>query len=136
MKTRHSLLLVVVLICISASAFAADYKPITPFLNQYCVSCHGPDEQEGGVRLDDINNIDGPLWIDIFDQIDLGEMPPRKADQPPKKLRTRINKLIEAVSYDDQHTISTGYRRLNKREYHNTVLDLSLIHISEPTRPY
>lgn len=108
----------------SLVAAQGEYQPIVPFLNQYCVECHGPDEMEANIRLDDVNTIDAELWIDIYDQMDLGDMPPREADQPPAELKDEIKKLVDAISRDERFTVATGYRRLNKREYRNTVRDL------------
>jgi len=109
------------------TAFAAaqgEYQPIVPFLNQYCVECHGPDLVEANVRLDKVDDIDAELWIDIYDQLDLGDMPPREAEQPSEEHAEKIKKLVDAISRDDRFTIATGYRRMNKREYRNTVRDL------------
>lgn len=100
------------------------YQPIAPFLNQYCVECHGPEKFEAEVRLDDMNAIDPDLWIDIYDQLEFGDMPPRKASQPPEGKKAEILELIDAISRDESYTIATGFRRMNKREYRNTVRDL------------
>ena len=100
------------------------YEPIAPFLNQYCIECHGPDKFEAEVRLDDMNAIDADLWIDIYDQLEFGDMPPRKATQPPEVKKAEILELVDAISRDESYTIATGFRRLNKREYRNTVRDL------------
>ena len=101
------------------------YQDIVPFLKKHCLECHGPDDVEGGIRLDNVNKIDASLWIDIYDQIAEGDMPPEEAtSQLPEKLRKEILELVDAISRDDRFTIASGYRRLNKREYRNTVRDL------------
>jgi len=58
----------------------------TRVLNNYCVSCHGPDKQEGEVRLGALETIDAidrqTLFGKIQDVVHLGEMPPEEAKQP------------------------------------------------------
>ena len=110
--------------CTSARLLASEYQPIVPFLNTYCVECHGPDEQEADIRLDDVYAIGASLWIDVYDQISEGDMPPSKAKQPAADKLKDIVKLVDKISRDERITVATGYRRLNKREYRNTVRDL------------
>ena len=106
-------------------SFAAElYAPVQPFLNRYCVECHGEKKQKGKVRLDDLQAIGGALWSDIYDQLLDGDMPPEDELQPSKEERTRITKLVDQISRDDAFSVPTGYRRLNRREYANTVRDL------------
>lgn len=100
------------------------YEPIQPFLNRYCVECHGADKQKGEVRLDDFRSISGALWSEIYDQIHHADMPPEDELQPSKKERAEITRLVHQISRDETFSISTGYRRLNRREYSNTVRDL------------
>ena len=122
------ILLVFVGLVISVSTLsvhAADpYAPIQPFLNRYCVDCHGEKKQKGEVRLDDFTAIEPGLWIDIYEQVHHRDMPPEDETQPSDKEVTNITKLIDQISWDDTFSIATGYRRLNRREYGNTVRDL------------
>ncbi|MFC5051443.1 DUF1592 domain-containing protein [Rubritalea spongiae] len=101
-----------------------EYSPIVPFFQKYCVECHGPDKQKGDVRLDNVREITADLWIEIYEQMKYGDMPPEEADQAPKEHTADIIQLVDAISRDDRFTIGSGYRRLNKREYRNTVRDL------------
>lgn len=115
-------------IIISVSALSvrgdAPYTPIQPFLDRYCVNCHGDTKQKGEVRLDDFGAIDGALWSDIYDQIQQADMPPQDELQPSDQERGRISRLVLQISQDESFSISTGYRRLNRREFGNTVRDL------------
>ena len=53
---------------LSVSTLSAEpFAPIQPFLDRYCVDCHGPKKQKADVRLDDFKVIDGALWVDIYD---------------------------------------------------------------------
>lgn len=122
MKKHHLWLFGLILLDIS---LAEDkYAAIQPFFNQYCTQCHGAEEQKAEVRLDDMNSIDAELWNKIYDQVDFGDMPPEDAKQPDQPTLTKLTELIHAASADDNLTISTGLRRLNRREYANTVKDL------------
>lgn len=111
--------------------FAADPSA---FLNDYCISCHGPDKQKAERRFDQLalpaataeHVID---LQDIIDQLNLGEMPPKKSKQPTDAERgAMVAALTQAVAEARSALRSTGgqtvLRRLNKREYLNTVGDL------------
>ncbi len=118
------------------------------FLKTYCVECHGESKQKGDRRLDQVtaavNNEDQLIELrDIIDQLVLGEMPPKKAKQPPIELRQRIieqlTKSVEAAKSAKSSTDSqTVLRRLNRREYLNTIRDLFGIDMSmfDPTTKF
>ena len=58
----------------------------TKVLNKFCIACHGPDRQEGEVRLDVLESLDPVdrqhLFRDIQQVAHLSEMPPADANQP------------------------------------------------------
>ena len=58
----------------------------TRVMRSYCVSCHGPNKQEGEVRLDALETIDAVDRQSLFGKaqnvIHLSEMPPKDAKQP------------------------------------------------------
>ena len=75
-----------------------------PFLRQYCVQCHGPEEQEGDYRFDQISSDLSKVetlekWQSIVDQLNLGEMPPKDHAQPDFEETNRIITLVTPVSY-------------------------------------
>ena len=54
---------------------------LEPFLQTYCVRCHGPKKQRGQVRFDtadwEITNNDiAQRWQDVLDQLNGGMSPP------------------------------------------------------------
>ncbi len=116
------------------SGSAAADASIKAFLGKYCVECHGAEKQKGERRWDQlslpVSNADTLLDLqDIIDQLNLGEMPPKKAKQPSQReLRQAIAMLTETVAGARDQFASTGgqtiLRRLNRREYLNTVGDL------------
>ena len=68
---------------------AASFSDVVgPFLTTYCTSCHGEEKQKGDRRFDILSaqiSDDDVLvdYQDILDQLNLSEMPPQKAKQPP-----------------------------------------------------
>ena len=58
----------------------------TRVFSTYCVSCHGPDKQEGTIRLSALETIDAvdrhTLFGKVQDVVHLSEMPPEDAKQP------------------------------------------------------
>ena len=118
----------------SAFDAKAELEKVKPFLKKYCYSCHGPDKQKQQIRYDTLSaDLSHPdtlgLWQDIVDQLNLGEMPPRKKTQPSEKERKFVVDTMEkALKRAYQQKNSTGrqavIRRLNKFELRNTFRDL------------
>jgi hypothetical protein len=123
-------------------------QTLKPFLQTYCTDCHGPDKQKGERRFDTLpqNIADNNTladYQDILDQLNLSEMPPRKSDQPQAdERRNVIAWLTERIG--KYHTSRRGsgsqtvLRRLNAREYRNTIRDLLHLDttIFDPTRTF
>ncbi|MDA7597660.1 DUF1592 domain-containing protein [bacterium] len=126
MKPILCLLLAVSLSCASVvSIFGADQNSeIQVFFGKHCVACHGEEKQKGDMRLDDFSKFDAETWELIYEQIASQEMPPDDEPQPTDAERGAIQKHVLAVATQEGPATSTGFRRLNKREYGNTVLDL------------
>ncbi|PAY21350.1 hypothetical protein CKO51_01865 [Rhodopirellula sp. SM50] len=107
---------------------------VLPVLKTLCYRCHGPDNNESGLRLDQLNpdmldGNDAESWHDALDQINLGEMPPAKTKQPtPRERRlltgwigSALREAAEAKRFKDGR-VST--RRLTRYEYANAMRDL------------
>ena len=110
-------------------------KSLRSFFGTYCLECHGPDKQKGERRFDTlalpVAKADTLIDLqDIIDQLNLGEMPPAKAEKHPAEAEARatVARLTELVADGHARLSSTGgqtvLRRLNRREYVNTVGDL------------
>ena len=111
--------------------FKADIEPI---LRKHCTACHGADAQEGNLRIDHldrdlINGTDADRWHEVLNRINVGEMPPE--DEPrlsPDELRTITGWLTAELKKAAIARRSNGgrivLRRLNRREYGNTLRDL------------
>jgi mono/diheme cytochrome c family protein len=63
-------------------------------LDTYCISCHGPDRQEGDIRFDALETIDTVDQQDLFqraqDAVHFEEMPPSGAEQPADPERAAL----------------------------------------------
>src|SRR4029077_3404343 len=68
-------------------------------------------------------------WQDVLDQLNLGEMPPKESRQPAADERRQVvswlTARIEQFRRERKPTArQTVLRRLNAREYRNTIRDL------------
>ncbi len=107
---------------------------VKPFLNEFCLKCHGPTEQKGDRRFDKLSAemVDDDAVVDYQDMLDLlnlGEMPPEESKQPTDAQRAKVIELLTQQidrfhQTRDHHGMQTVLRRLNSREYRNTVRDL------------
>lgn len=104
------------------------------FVATYCFECHDDLIQKGERRFDElsfpIEDLKGLIAVqEMIDQLNLGEMPPPKADQPSEEERAAAVAALTAEVADVHARLeSTGsqteLRRLNEREYLNTLEDL------------
>jgi len=127
---------------------AADAPKVQHFLTTYCNDCHGAEKQKGDRRFDQlalpVSKVDTLIEIkDILDQINLGEMPPKKSKQPsPDELRAFIKQTTQALSAGREMLASTGgssvLRRLNHHEYLNTIGELFALNMAafDPTTKF
>lgn len=106
----------------------ADTK-LEQFFAQNCVKCHGPEEQNGEVRLDkpvDTLLADHELLETITTLIEAGEMPP---EMPPEEAPQPKAEAVAEIMQLLQKRILTGrpdnpLKRLTRAEYSNTARDL------------
>ncbi len=104
------------------------------FLKANCVECHGAEKQKGKLRLDDIafrmdtvENAD--RWQKVLNQINSGEMPPEEAKQPKPAAKADFLEALSQTLVTARRTLSDSggkilVRRLNRREYQNTVREI------------
>ena len=126
---------------IAGSATSAEPKPIVfardikPVLQRLCVGCHGPKKQEAKLRLDTLSTdlvkgSDAETWHDVLNKLNLGEMPPKKAEQQltSSERRLLVRWLTSELRRAEEVARSTGgrvvMRRLTRYEYNNTMRDL------------
>lgn len=112
-------------------AKAAYEQKIVPFLNAYCVSCHGPKKRKGNITFQYALKAPGSsdfrkLWLDSLANVRASDMPPEDADKKPSnEERTAFVEAVTALKYLSPKDPGTfAPRRLNRVEYANTLRDL------------
>jgi hypothetical protein len=109
-------------------------QELVPFLKNHCFECHGAEKQRNELRFDelghDLSDADTlRTWQAILDQLNLGEMPPKKQAQPaPDEARRVIDvltaRLDDAYAKHRSQGRQAVIRRLNRIELRNTLRDL------------
>lgn len=114
-------------------AIADDAAWRVAFLKQHCVRCHGPDNSEGEVRLDDIAQAAGGMatavrWESVLSVLEAGQMPP--AEEPSIEAED-LQRMIASVKEIRRQGLAadatfprTPIRRMNRFQYNNAVVDL------------
>ena len=117
-------------------AFSADFTDkLTPFFNKHCYECHDASSAEGGLDLDDLSrDLDDEAvmekWVRLYDRVADGEMPPGGNVAPSGgEKRLFSEDLGPALTAAHKKQKGTVLRRLNRREYENTINDLLGIHL-------
>lgn len=121
-------------------------KPATqPLLAVHCLKCHGPDDANGGVRLDTlpaaIDSIEAAeRWQKVLNVLNSGEMPPDEAKQiEPAAKADLLDDLAHVMVAARKSLADSGgavtMRRLNRREYGNTLRDLLGVEIDVQELP-
>ena len=105
------------------------------FLSSYCSDCHVAGSAEGGFSVESLTSdlSDRAVfarWEQVYDRVMAGEMPPADADQPTSEDKQIFDRGVSSV-LNDVHasTKATVLRRLNRREYQNTVNDMFGTHL-------
>ncbi len=147
--------LVVVLAGLAAIAAAAVFVPrrdaraegdayerdVAPFLAKWCFKCHAGAKHEGEGDLDKLAAApDGPdasdAWREVRRRLRRGEMPPKKAEQPPSVDVAKVVAWIEArtAAARDIDPGRTTLRRLSRFEYARTIRDLLGVDVDVESR--
>ncbi|MDO5980211.1 DUF1592 domain-containing protein [Flavivirga spongiicola] len=106
---------------------------IQPILDKYCYQCHGPTKQKGSMRLDVLNwdmvhGGDAEKWDSALDEINAGNMPPKKkaqlTDEERRMVVDWITNSLEHAADKKSVTNKNVTRRLTKSQYTNTLNQL------------
>ena len=128
-----------------AAAHVAAGQSLQPFLDAYCIQCHGPETKMADRTFeslsDDLTSPDArQQWREIVGRLNLSAMPPKGAKQPGDEERLAIIDLMsERLASAQAESKSTGaktvLRRLNRFEYDRTVRHLLSLEdmLSDPT---
>lgn len=109
-------------------------ESIKPVLMQACVDCHGPDTEEGNIRIDtlDPNLLHGKdvaWWLEVLAALSKGEMPPPDegdlSDQDRAAVVEWLTSEIQVASAvrraQEGHS---SFRRMTRYEYNYALQDL------------
>ena len=115
---------------VGTTAWAFD-KPTRGFLEAHCFDCHGDGAAKGGLDLEKLgHDLSDPAvfakWERLFDRVALGEMPPAKVTNRPEAKELEAFQAALGPRLVQAHAVAKGtvLRRLNRREYENTMNDL------------
>ena len=104
---------------------------IDPFVNMYCVECHGNKKRKGGVSLSAALKTPGePFarkhWKQAMETVTSHDMPPDDEDkQPTDEERRMFSEWLGQIKYlSSKDPGPFVIRRLTKVEYGNTLRDL------------
>jgi len=103
-------------------------------LEHHCLDCHDAATKEGGVNLEDLtfkmDNIEtAEVWQKVLNAVNSGEMPPEDADPLGAEDKTEFlsdlsqQLVVARNALSDSGGVIT-MRRLNRREYENTIESL------------
>jgi len=120
-------------------------QQVLPYLNQYCIACHGEESQEAGIVVHDLRSpadflSDFRRWERVYRMISAGVMPPADhSPLPAPEQQQAVAKILHAELYEFDCRIvrSPGrstLRRLNRAEYNNTIRDLFGLQITPADR--
>ena len=118
-----------------AKRLELDRAPLQALLQSHCIDCHGAEEPEGGLDLTSLPaDLSSPrhlqTWITIHDRVAARTMPPKAAEAPGDAVRLAFTaSLGHALAAAHAQQKGTVLRRLNRREYENTLNDLFGTHL-------
>ena len=119
-------------------------EPFEAFLQKHCVRCHGPQKEEGDIRIDRLSRdfkagVDTHHWAEALDKLNSGEMPPEDEPQPTQDeiaaFVTKLDSLLkEGRAARMAARPAVSHYRLSRKEYQNTVYDLLGVRY-DPAKP-
>ncbi len=143
--------LLLVSTCTAAEPDAAELnrrfkKTVGPFLNTYCLDCHGHDQPEAKLDLTSYSSAraitnDHQIWAIVLERLEAREMPPTDSErQPDSRQRQTVIDWIKAAR-EFEATRNAGdpgpvlARRLSNAEYNYSIRDLTGVDI-RPTATF
>lgn len=145
-KSLHVILLLAAVGLSNASLAAADLPKVavekTQFavLQKHCIACHGEEDAEADFRIDNLplNIADietAARWQKVLNALNSGEMPPKDEPQIDKGAKANLLEHLADTMVDARRKLSDQkgeivMRRLNRREYHNTLRELLGVEIN------
>ena len=104
------------------------------FFKKHCLDCHDSATQEGGVDLETLSFTIATIeqaerWQKVLNVLNSGEMPPEDSEQPDGSEKADfLDELAQTMVSARRSLADSGgritMRRLNRREYQNTIEQL------------
>ncbi|HVR87623.1 MAG TPA: DUF1592 domain-containing protein, partial [Planctomycetota bacterium] len=125
---------------------ASDYNgKVRPLLARYCLTCHSAQKKKGDLDLERYVSLaavarDLKPWPLVIENLENGEMPPKKNPQPSGEEKSTITGWVRAM-LDAEARARAGdpgrvvVRRLSNAELNNTIRDLTGVDL-EPARDF
>ena len=120
-------------------------QTVRPFLNTYCIGCHGGSEPAAHFNLSVYSTADAVIrndaqWERVLDRLISGQMPPKPVKQPPAADRQGVVDWIQAMRQSEARKNASDpgpvlARRLSNSEYNYTIRDLTGVDI-RPAREF
>jgi mono/diheme cytochrome c family protein len=133
-----------VVIAVVSGVSASAAEPFEAFLTKHCVRCHGPQKEEGDIRIDRLSRdfkagLDSHHWAEALDKVNSGEMPPKNEPQPTQDEIAAFvldldSRLKEGRAARMAARPAVAHYRLSRKEYQNTVYDLLGVRY-DPAKP-
>jgi hypothetical protein len=138
------MLLLSFIVFLSGAVSASAVEPFEAFLNKHCVRCHGPQKEEGDIRIDRLSRdfksgVDTHHWAEALDKLNSGEMPPEDELQPTQDEITNFVSELDSLLKEGRAVRmaarpAVSHYRLSRKEYQNTVYDLLGVRY-DPAKP-
>jgi hypothetical protein len=119
-------------------------EPFDAFLEIHCLRCHGPEKEKGDLRIDQLSRdfklgADTHHWAEMIEQVNSGEMPPKKEKQPTQAEMAAFVTSLDARIKEGRAARmaarpAVSHYRLSRKEYQNTVYDLLGVRY-DPAKP-
>jgi len=130
---------------IAAEPIAALPEKHKAFIDKYCMDCHDTDTEKGEVNLEtlpfNIETIEhAERWQHVLAAINAGDMPPEKKKQPTSDEKASFLDDLSNVMVTARRMLSDSggkitMRRLNQREYQNSIESLVGVQLNEEILP-
>lgn len=134
----------VITVSLCWSSYSDAAEPFEGFLEKHCVRCHGPQKEEGDIRIDRLSRnfkagTDTHHWAEALDKVNSGEMPPKKEPQPTQaEISEFVSSLDARLKAGRAARMAArpavAHYRLSRKEYQNTVYDLLGVRY-DPAKP-
>jgi hypothetical protein len=157
MRNRSKTILIILALALTSfAARAADATvaqldahfdtTVKPFLQTYCVTCHGKEKTEAGLNLVEYSSMaaavkDGHRLAVLLDRLRAEDMPPSKAKLHPttEDRRVAVDWFRSVIDYETRANAGDPgivlARRLSNSEYDYTIRNLTGVDI-KPTREF